>query len=503
MAPRSSHREPPQSHTPRGRTPEDPYSLREFRDDLRDLHRTFGRRWVLALVDTVARSSNSVSLKLRDVKGDYTLKTSAPRYDNPPWIADIESGAVVRAQIQPSLGGDKVGFSVLDIKELVIITGGKSHKARRDELIRTGRNARQKSAIPKWDRPVVVLGPRGYGTQDCLNELARRRIPHYGVDLRLNNAAAVIKAIRHWSSLASYLIIVQGGVDVGCFDEDDVVDALAGIQVPIVLGLGHTSVESVAGAVTHYDAAVPLEAANWVAEKYSGRLQRSDVTHETLASLTAAIAKISVRLSHISNINSLAHATSHAGRATVSVKSRELDRIYVTVRNLRGPAHPSFSHRGLLTVCESATKKASKSHRVQQERIRSAVETLKVGHAANRNALQALMRTAQNPGTIASHKPLALLTPMHSYCSQFLTALKHAWTRLQEERSALSEQLRRSQDQIIILSQDGDNVLALADLVRGKTYILDDQQGKQVSALVLEKPKIVDPAVYGPTLRTG
>ena len=119
-----------------------------------------------ALASIKSDEKGSTSLVLMDLDTDYKLRVSVPLF-NREIVKDVLPGSIVRCCLKPGLGGRTSGFAVIDVVAVEVLSGGKSHQSMREELLSAGKHRKQKTSHPRWDRPVIVIGPDGYGIHDC------------------------------------------------------------------------------------------------------------------------------------------------------------------------------------------------------------------------------------------------------------------------------------------------------------------------------------------------
>ena len=471
----------------RGQTRCEDITVAEFRDDLKSVYKQFNRRWVRALASIKSDEKGSTSLVLMDLDTDYNLRVSVPLFSR-EIVKDVLPGSFVRCWLEPGLGGKDRGFAVIEVAAVEVLSGGKSHQSMREELLSAGRHKKQKTSHPRWDRPVIVIGPDGHGVHDCREVFKTEGVLHHYVTLGLENAQAVATAIRTWGPEASYLIVAQGGVSVGAFNDSTVIDAVAESCAPVVLGLGHTAVRSVAGAIAHYEAAVPRDAGQWVSHRYQDRRKALEHIGSAVLQIRDSISTVSIHARNEHKLETLTREMRFRRDTTIRDLTAILHRMSSALTSMNGAFERRTHGTHLAQVYADVLAAQLVAHSERQERLSTVVDSLSGHIEQSWPRLGSLTDAITASGLHADYQISRSISKLIQATRNTDSRVSEAKTGLLNAREGVSTHLRATQEQVLIFDSYDDSQVPLADLVAGNSYLLRDHSGRACRVQVLDGP---------------
>lgn len=239
------------------------------------LQSQFSSVWVTGEISDVARPrSGHVYLTLKDENAQIKAviwKTAAARVD-----FSLEDGMQVMCRGEIDVYGPRGSYQLI-VRQIQPLGEGALRRALRELQARLAQEGLfdpgRKRQLPRFPRRVaLVTSPTGAAVRDFL-EVARRRWPGSEIlvlPTRVQGPGAgaeIVDAIRSAHRLrpaADVLVLTRGGgsiEDLWCFNEEQVVRALARSQLPTICGVGHEIDVTLCDLAADVRALTPSEAA--------------------------------------------------------------------------------------------------------------------------------------------------------------------------------------------------------------------------------------------------
>ena len=155
----------------------------------------------------------------------------------------------------------------------------------------------RKQPLPAFPRTIgIITSPQAAALQDVLTTLERRapyaQLILYPTLVQGNDATAqIVRAITaaNQDARADVILLCRGGgslEDLWCFNEADVVRAIAASQLPIIAGIGHETDTTLADLVADVRAPTPTAAAELIAPDKTRLMHQLAQNQQRLAQVT-------------------------------------------------------------------------------------------------------------------------------------------------------------------------------------------------------------------------
>jgi len=128
--------------------------------------------------------------------------------------------------------------------------------------------SRQAVAWPERVERVAVVGPDGDGVADAVALLRRAGVPTRTFFAPSNDPPATARQVTAAAAWGDVIVLARGGGDlaVTAFDDDRVVEAVAGCDKPVVTGVGHVRDTTLVDRVAAASCPTPTAAAMFVVQ---------------------------------------------------------------------------------------------------------------------------------------------------------------------------------------------------------------------------------------------
>jgi len=300
--------------------------------------------------------NNYVFFDLKDQEGTLNCFMTVYQLRMP-----LEDGMKVRVLAAPRL--TKWGKFSLTVKQVAPIGEGslkRAYELLKAKLTKEGLFAlERKRPLPRWpERFGVISSTQAAGYADFCKIVATRwpLTQLQTLHVRVQGAGAaddIIQAIEHFNAQAEppeVLALIRGGGsadDLAIFNDENLVRVIAASRVPIIVGVGHETDETLATLVADVSASTPSNAAELLTPDTAELIKRLTVTKKQLAQ--RLVAKVNEQLQFI------AHQRQSLGERMTAQLAQSAAQL-TSYRQLLGQLHPNTAlQRGYSLVRHNNT----------------------------------------------------------------------------------------------------------------------------------------------------
>lgn len=380
------------------------------------VERTFGTIWVEGEVSNLSRpSSGHLYWSMKDANAQ--VRCAMFRMAARSLAVPLENGRKVVVRARVSFYEARGEFQlIVDLVE----EAGEGELRRRFEALKKQLaaeglfDAARKRPLPRVPQRVgVITSPTGAAIRDVLTSLKRRfpTVPVliYPTPVQGTGAAEEIARtleLAHRRRDCDVLILTRGGgslEDLWSFNEEVVARAIAAVDIPVIVGVGHETDFTIADFVADLRAPTPSQAAEFAVPdcaEWRGRLARAAGGLERAARRRLAV--------DAQRLAALGHRLNRCDPGlTLRQRAQRVDELEGRLR--RALERMLDSRRARLGRLEAAVNAASPRHRLaaDSQRCRFAAERLE--RAMRRRMEHAVHRAAVTERALLSLSPLRTL----------------------------------------------------------------------------------------------
>ena len=216
----------------------------------------------------------------------------------------------------------------------------------------------------------LISAPNSDGLNDFIHELETNKfdykfnIDKYLTQIQGQNAARMIidqlKAITTSDSIYDVIVIARGGgsqLDFGAFDTYEVGQAIAGLNIPVITGIGHERNISIADLMSHTSVKTPTKAASFIIdvnanfeENIEGlKYQFFEIIQDTLDDENEKIRNIAERFKN--------ETTLFINKTSNELEKLNLSIKYLNPENVLSRGYAVLFHNGKLLLDPSIVQK--------------------------------------------------------------------------------------------------------------------------------------------------